>query len=59
MQAVAKIEANLLKGVRKYFDDNDFIEIVVPHLTRATAASRKHIYHVHSGELVGAAEREF
>jgi asparaginyl-tRNA synthetase len=38
MQAVAKIEASLLKGAREYFDDNGFVEIVVPHLTRATGA---------------------
>lgn len=38
MQAVARIEASLLRGARKYFDANDFIEIVVPHLTRATGA---------------------
>ena len=38
MQAVAKIEASLLKGARKYFDDNDFTEIVVPHITRVTGA---------------------
>lgn len=38
MQAVAKIEASLLRGARKYFDTNGFIEIVVPHITRATGA---------------------
>ncbi len=38
MQAVAKIEASLLKGARRYFDDNDFTEIIVPHITRATGA---------------------
>ena len=38
MQAVAKIEASLLKGARKYLDANDFTEIVVPHITRATGA---------------------
>lgn len=38
MQAVAKIEASLLKGARKYFDGNDFTEIIVPHITRATGA---------------------
>lgn len=37
-QAVARIEASLLKGARKYFDDNGFTEIVIPHLTRATGA---------------------
>jgi len=38
MQAVARIEAALLQGARKYFDNNDFTEIIVPHLTRATGA---------------------
>jgi len=38
MQAVARIEASLLRGARKYFDANDFIEIIVPHLTKATGA---------------------
>jgi asparaginyl-tRNA synthetase len=38
MQAVAKIEASLLRGARKYFEDNDFTEIIVPHITRATGA---------------------
>lgn len=38
LQAVAKIEASLLKGARKYFDKNGFVEVVVPHLTRATGA---------------------
>lgn len=38
MQAVARIEASLLRGARKYFDVNNFTEIIVPHLTRATGA---------------------
>lgn len=38
LQAIAKIEASLLKGARKYFDKNGFVEVVVPHLTRATGA---------------------
>jgi len=38
LHAVARIEALLLRGARKYFDANDFTEIVVPHLTRATGA---------------------
>jgi len=38
LHAVAKIEASLLKGARKYFDENGFVEVVVPHLTRATGA---------------------
>ena len=38
MHAVVKIEASLLKGARKYFEENDFIEVVVPHITKATGA---------------------
>ncbi len=38
MQALARIEATLLNGARKYFDTNNFTEVVVPHLTRATGA---------------------
>jgi len=38
MQAIARIEASLLRGARKYFDSNDFTEIIVPHLTKATGA---------------------
>ena len=38
MQALARIEAALLRGARKYFDANNFTEIIVPHLTRATGA---------------------
>jgi len=35
---VAKIEAQLLKAARQYFDKNGFTEVVVPHITRATGA---------------------
>ena len=38
MQAVAKVEASLLKRARKYFDENEFVEVVAPHLTKATGA---------------------
>jgi len=38
MQAVARLEASLLRGARRYFDAKGFVEIVVPHLTRATGA---------------------
>jgi len=38
MQAVARIEASLMRGAREYFDANDFTEIIVPHLTKATGA---------------------
>ena len=32
------VEGLLLKGARKYFDDMEFKELVVPHITRATGA---------------------
>lgn len=35
---VVKIESSLLKGARKYFEENGFVEVVVPHLTKATGA---------------------
>ncbi len=38
LQAVVKIEASLLKGARKYFEEHGFIEVVVPHITKATGA---------------------
>jgi asparaginyl-tRNA synthetase len=38
MHAVARIEASLLRGAREYFDANNFTEVIVPHLTRATGA---------------------
>jgi len=38
MHAVVKIESSLLKGARKYFEEHGFVEVVVPHVTRATGA---------------------
>ena len=38
IQALAKIESSLLKGTRKYCEENRFTEIVVPHMTKATGA---------------------
>lgn len=38
LSAVVKIEASLLKGARRYFEEHGFVEVVVPHLTRATGA---------------------
>lgn len=38
MPAIVKIESTLLKGARKYFADQGFIEVAVPHLTKATGA---------------------
>ncbi|MCC7569880.1 hypothetical protein KO465_00865 [Candidatus Micrarchaeota archaeon] len=36
--AVAKVEAQLLKSAREFFDKHDYTEVVVPHVTRATGA---------------------
>ena len=38
LQAIARVEASLLRGARKYFDAYDFTEVVVPHVTKATGA---------------------
>lgn len=38
IHALARIESSLLKGARKYCEENEFVEIVVPHLTKATGA---------------------
>ncbi|MFH1978619.1 MAG: amino acid--tRNA ligase-related protein [Candidatus Aenigmatarchaeota archaeon] len=38
LNSVIKIEAELLKGARAYFDTNGFTEMVVPHITRATGS---------------------
>jgi len=38
MQAVVKIEASLLRGARRYFEEHGFNEVVVPHVTKATGA---------------------
>jgi len=38
MSAIVKIESSLLKGARKYFEEQGFIEVAVPHVTRATGA---------------------
>ena len=35
---VAKVESALLCGARKFFEKNEYTEIVVPHLTRATGS---------------------
>ena len=35
---VAKVEAALLKGFRNYMDSQGFIEVQVPHITKATGA---------------------
>ncbi|MDV3277841.1 MAG: hypothetical protein LYZ69_05170 [Nitrososphaerales archaeon] len=38
LQAIARIEAALLSGGRKYFESKGFTEVVVPHITKATGA---------------------
>jgi len=38
MQAIIKIESSTLKGLRRYFEEHGFVEIVVPHITKATGA---------------------
>jgi asparaginyl-tRNA synthetase len=38
LACVAKIEASLLEGARKYFKENDFTEMVTPHVTKATGS---------------------
>ena len=38
IRATVKAEASVLKGLRHYFDKNEFVEIVVPHITKATGA---------------------
>lgn len=38
LSAVVKIESSLLKGARRYFEEHGFVEVVVPHLTKATGA---------------------
>ena len=35
---IAKVEASLLKGFRDYMDSQGFIEVQVPHITKATGA---------------------
>jgi aspartyl/asparaginyl-tRNA synthetase len=34
--AVARIESSLISGARKYLEKNGFIEVTVPHITKAT-----------------------
>ncbi len=36
--ALARVESSLLKGARKYCEENGFTEIMVPHMTKATGA---------------------
>jgi len=38
MHAIVNIESSLLKGAREYFEEQSFIEVVVPHVTKATGA---------------------
>jgi asparaginyl-tRNA synthetase len=38
LHAIVKIESSILKGARKYFEEQGFVEVVVPHVTKATGA---------------------
>ncbi len=38
LQALAKIEASLMSGAREYIEDNGFIWINAPHITKATGS---------------------
>jgi asparaginyl-tRNA synthetase len=38
LEAVARVEAALLKGARDYFTEEGFIEVNAPHITKATGA---------------------
>ncbi len=38
LAAITKIESELLRSARKYFEENGFKEVVVPHITRVTGA---------------------
>jgi len=38
LHAIVRIESSLLKGARRYFEEQGFIEVVVPHMTKATGA---------------------
>jgi asparaginyl-tRNA synthetase len=38
LKAVAKIEAELMKGARHYFEENEFTEVLTPHITKATGS---------------------
>jgi asparaginyl-tRNA synthetase len=38
IHSVVKIESKLLKGARNYFEEQGFIEVTVPHITKATGA---------------------
>jgi asparaginyl-tRNA synthetase len=38
MQALARIESSLMKGAREFCGNQDFVEIMVPHMTKATGS---------------------
>jgi asparaginyl-tRNA synthetase len=38
MHAIVKVESSLLRGARKYFEENNFTEVAVPHITKATGS---------------------
>jgi asparaginyl-tRNA synthetase len=38
LKTVARVEATLLKGARKWLDDHGYVEVIVPHLVNATGS---------------------
>ncbi len=38
LQALAKIESSLMKGAKRYIEDQDFVWINAPHITKATGS---------------------
>ena len=38
LKSVAKIEAELIKEARHYFEENGFTEVLTPHITKATGS---------------------
>ena len=38
LKAVAKIESELIKQARYYFEENGFMEVITPHITKATGS---------------------
>jgi asparaginyl-tRNA synthetase len=38
IHALARIESSLMKGARKYCEEKGFVEIIVPHITKATGS---------------------
>ena len=38
LKAVASIESELIKQARRYFEKNGFMEVITPHITKATGS---------------------